>query len=514
MDKITIIGGGTSGWLTALYVRQLFPESNIVLVKSTDVGILGAGEGSVPILPGILSSLKIDENELLNEVKGTFKLGISFENWKGDGEKYIHGFDSIEVGMNINTITTKNPISIGLPSTGLPFYLLNLIHQNKSWEDRESSTAMCYNNKSPYFMFDGKLKQSVGYSYHFDARLMADYLEKVGLKRGIKIVDSKIKDFVTNESGDVIQCVTEDDVKIDTDFIFDCSGFHRLIIGKLYKTEWVSYEKHLKVNSAIPFFLEQSKEEITPYTHAVAMKYGWMWKIPLQHRYGCGYIFDKNYISADDAKKEVEELLGHEITVPRVLEFSAGRYEKVWVNNCISIGLSAGFTEPIEATSIWIQIMQLTSITRDMLLNKQEFLVKEYNDRIAHINDEILAFLYFHYVNERKDTPFWSDYLKTTEVPKSLKDRLTAWEHRLINDSDKSSKYGYNLFSTQSWLTVQHGNGVLNRDILDREISTLNLNQKINSFNINVHKNIKTVLDKSISHIDYLNKIKKNNTLI
>lgn len=514
MDKITIIGGGTSGWLTALYVRQLFPESNIVLVKSTDVGILGAGEGSVPMLPAILSSLKIDENELLNEVKGTFKLGISFENWKGDGGKYIHGFDSVEVGMNVNTITNKIPISIGLPSIGLPFYLLNLIDQNKSWEDLESSTAMCYNNKSPFFMFNGKVKQSVGYSYHFDATLMANFLEKKGVSRGIKVLDDKIKDFVTNESGDITHCITEKDIKIDTDFIFDCSGFHRLIIGKLYKTEWVSYEKHLKVNSAIPFFLEQSKEEITSYTHAVAMKYGWMWKIPLQHRYGCGYIFDKNYITADEAKKEVEEVLGHEITVPRVLEFSAGRYDKVWVNNCISIGLSSGFTEPIEATSIWIQIMQLTSLNRDMLLNRQQFLVDEYNDRIAHINDEILSFLYFHYVNERKDTPFWSDYLKTTEVPKSLKSKLTAWEHRLINDSDKSIKYGYNLFSTQSWLTVQHGNGILKREILDRELSTMNLNQKINAFNINLQKNIKTVLDSSIGHLDYLNKIKKNNTLI
>lgn len=514
MDKITIVGGGTSGWLTALYVRQLFPESNIVLVKSTDVGILGAGEGSVPMLPTILSALKIDENELLSEVKGTFKSGISFENWKGDGEKYIHGFDSIEAGLNVNTITTKNPISIGLPSTNSPYYLLNLIHQNKPWEGHESSTTICYNNKSPFFMFNGKVKQSVGYSYHFDARLMADYLEKIGLKRGIKVLDTKIKDFVTNESGDVIQCITEDDIKIDTDFIFDCSGFHRLIIGKLYKTNWISYEKYLKVNSAIPFFLEQSKEEITPYTHAVAMKYGWMWKIPLQHRYGCGYIFDKNYISSEDAKKEVEEMLGHEITVPRVLEFSAGRYEKVWVNNCISIGLSAGFTEPIEATSVWLQLIQLTALNRNMLLNKEEFLVNEYNDRISYVNDEILSFLYFHYINERKDTPFWSDYLKTTEIPESLKGRLSAWKHRLINESDKNNKYGYNLFSTQSWLTVQHGNGILDKDMLDKEVSTMNLNQKINTFNINLQKNIKTVLDNSISHIDYLNKIKKNNSLI
>jgi tryptophan halogenase len=343
---------------------------------------------------------------------------------------------------------------------------------------------------------------------------MADFLEKKGKSRGIKVLDTKVKDFITNESGDVVECLTEEGLKIKTDFIFDCSGFHRLLIGKHYKTNWVSYEKYLKVNSAIPFFLDQSTEEITPYTHAIAMKYGWVWKIPLQHRYGCGYIFDKNYISSDEAKKEVEEMLGHEITVPKVIEFSAGRYEKVWANNCISIGLSSGFTEPIEATSIWIQLMQLTSLTKDMLLNKQEFLVNEYNDRIAHINDEILSFLYFHYVNERKDTPFWRDYLKTTEVPESLKSKLSSWEHRLINDSDKNNDSGLNLFTTQSWLTVQHGNGILKRDILDREMATMNVNQKINAFNKNIENNIKTVLNTSIGHMDYLNKIKKNNSLI
>lgn len=513
MDKITIVGGGTSGWLTALYVRQLFPESDIILIKSTDVGILGAGEGSVPLLPTMLSSLKIDENELLNEVKGTFKLGISFENWKGDGDKYIHGFDSIEIGLNTNTITNKNPISIGLPSSGMPFYLLNLIQQNKSWVDNEASTTMCYNNKSPYFMFNGQIKQSVGYSYHFDAKLMADFLEKKGISRGIKVIDTIVKDFVLNESGDVVQCITENGLKLDTDFVFDCSGFHRLLIGKLYKTKWISYEKYLKVNSAIPFFLEQSNDEITPYTHAVAMKYGWMWKIPLQHRYGCGYIFDKNYITAEEAKKEVEEMLGYEINVPRVLEFSAGRYEKVWVNNCISIGLSAGFTEPIEATSVWIQIMQLMALNRDIITHRQEFLVKEYNDKVSYINDEILTFLYFHYINKRNDTPFWSDYEKTTEIPEMLKDRLKSWEHRMINDTDRNSKYGYNLFNLQSWLSVQYGNGMLNEDILNREIVPLNVNQKINAFNKNINNNIKTVLKNSIGHLEYLNKIKKNNRL-
>lgn len=507
MKNITIVGGGTSGWLTALYIRQLFPESNITLIKSTDVGILGAGEGSVPMLPTLLSSLKIDEKEFLRETKGTFKMGISFENWKGDGDRYVHGFGTMDVGLNYTTLTNKFPISIGLPSTNTPFYLLNLIHQNKSWDKFEPSTALCYSNKSPYYNMNGTIKQSVAYSYHFDARLTAEYFEKIGIKRGINVLDTKVNDFTQNENGDVIECKTEDGLTIPTDFIFDCSGFHRLLIGKLYKTNWIPYDKYLKVNSAIPFFLEQDSEKITPYTHAVAMKYGWMWKIPLQHRYGCGYIFDKNYITPEEAKKEVEEFLGHEIEVPRTLNFSAGRYEKVWVNNCISIGLSAGFTEPIEATSIWVQMIQLMALNRDIIINKQDYLVKEYNDRMNYVNDEILSFLYFHYVNTRKDTPFWSDYEKTTEVPEFLKYRLESWKHRLISDADRNNKFGYDLFNTQSWLTVQHGNGVLNREILDREMMTLEVEKKINSFNLNLEKNINTIKQYSINHKDFFNKV-------
>jgi hypothetical protein len=143
------------------------------------------------------------------------------------------------------------------------------------------------------------------------------------------VLDAKIKDFITNESGDVIECLTEEGVKIKTDFIFDCSGFHRLLIGKLYKTNWVSYEKHLKVNSAIPFFFEQSKEEITPYTHAVAMKYGWIWKIPVQGRYGCGYVFDSSMTTDEEAANEIREYLGHDFKSPKTFNFSAGAYDNI-----------------------------------------------------------------------------------------------------------------------------------------------------------------------------------------
>ena len=507
MKNISILGGGTAGWLTALYIRQLFPESNITVIKSTEVGILGAGEGSIPLLPLMLKSLKIDENELLREVNGTFKMGISFENWSGDGSKYVHGFGSYAASLNYNQITTKNPISIGLPSNGYQFYISNLINNNADWSKLEPSTALCYNNKSPYYKNkNGGLEQSLNYSYHFDAHLMAQYLEKISISRGVGVVDGNVRDFLSDESGNIKSTLFENNTKLNCDFIFDCSGFHRMIIGKYYKTKWISYEKYLKVNKAIPFFLEQDKDEITPYTHAVAMKYGWMWKIPLQSRFGCGYVFDDNYITPEDAQKEVEEMLGQKIIVPRVLDFKAGRFENVWINNCLSIGLSAGFTEPIEATSIWLQLIQLMSLDRNLIENRCESSIKEYNDKISFVNDEILAFLYFHYINKRTDTEFWSNYSNTSEIPESLKIKLKSWKHRTMNDNDKNPKYDFNAFAIQSWLTVAHGNGTLNLDILSKECEAMNLNVKIDKFNKNLENNINQIIPLSIGHKEYLEK--------
>jgi tryptophan halogenase len=507
MKNITILGGGTSGWLTALYIRQIFPESNIILVKSTDVGILGAGEGSVPTLFTFLNSLKIDEKELLKEVRGTYKMGISFENWAGDGEKYIHGFGPNSLSLNYTQITMKNPISIGLPSTGNLFYLSNLITQNSDWSKFEPSTALCYGNKSPYFKNkNGVIEQSVRYSYHFDAHLLAKYLEKIGVSRGIGVIDNNVRDFLTTENGDIKSVLFENDTKLDCDFIFDCSGFNRLIIGKHYKTKWISYEKYLKVNKAIPFSIDQDSDKITPYTHAIAMKYGWMWKIPLQHRNGCGYVFDDTYITPEEAQKEVEEMLGHKITVPRVLDFNAGRYDNVWVNNCISIGLSAGFTEPIEATSIWIQLTQLMTLDRDIIEYRNKSRIQEYNDKISYVNDDVLSFLYFHYMNKRTDTKFWSDYESRTEIPEFLKPKLDAWKYRSVNDNDVSIKYNFTAFSPQSWLTVSHGNGILNMENLKRENDNMLLDKKIKLFNDNLEKNIEYVQSTSIEHKEFIEK--------
>ena len=269
--NIIIVGGGTAGWITSLFLLSEYKDVNISVIESDTIGILGAGEGSTPLMRKFLKKCNIDENDFIKKTKSTFKLGIDFENW------------------NIHNTSYKHP-----------------------------------------FINNAK-------AYHFDARLIAEYFKEISINRGVTHINGIVKSFVQNDKKDITNLVLSDDTTIPTDFVFDCSGLHRLLIGKLYNSNWVSYSNHLKVNTAVPFFLNRDDTNMELDTKAIAMDYGWMWMIPLQHRWGCGYVFDGNMIDEKQAKVEVEIKLNRKIESPKTLKFSAGYYDNVWVNNCIAI---------------------------------------------------------------------------------------------------------------------------------------------------------------------------------
>lgn len=354
MENIVIIGGGTAGWLTALFIQKHYKNSNITVIESSKIGILGAGEGATPNLVTFLKFLDIDENEFLKRVNGTKKLGINFENWSEPGAKYIHGFNS------------------------------------SSDEPTEN------------------------YSYHFNARLLAEYLREKCIDRSITHIDDEIENLILVDNK-VGQIKLVNNLIIDVDFVFDCSGFHR-IVGKLYNAKWNSYSQHLKVNTAIPYFLPRNDTEMSTTTNAIAMKYGWMWQIPLQNRWGCGYIYDKNLISEEDAKKEVIEYIGMDVQFNKQINFDPGVYDNIWVENCLMVGLSAGFLEPLEATSIMTIILELNKFIE--CKSKDDRL--EFNKYMDSINSQNMLFIRHHYNCSRNDTPFWQLY-KNTELPEELK---------------------------------------------------------------------------------------------
>ena len=365
-----VLGGGTAGWLTALTLNKLpAHNSNVILIESDRVPSVGAGEGTTPNIVQILKYLQIPIDEFFKRTRATKKVGIDFSNWNGDGKGYDHLFAH-------NTGLTR-----------------------------------------------------LDYAFHFDSIAIITYLKEIAIQRGvIHMVDHyqscKRNQCLKNRKridGDIITHINLRDYgELEVDTLFDCSGFARLIIGKEFKTKWINTEEYLPVNSAIPFTLpqEDSVKGKDTVTRAVAMKYGWLWMIPLQSRWGCGYVHDGNLVSEEDAKKEIEEYIGKSIfgsLSARRINFKSGYYEKPYVGNVIAIGLSSGFFEPLEATSLATTIKQLFRITK----HRFDYDIEENNNFFNSVQQQILWFLTLHYMSNREDTEFWINH-KTKELPEGL----------------------------------------------------------------------------------------------
>jgi len=447
MKKIIVLGGGAAGWLTALYIKKVFNNLEIKLIESEKIGILGAGEGSTPHLVNFLNYLDIDIKDLLNKTKGTIKNGINFENWNGDGKRYFHGFASKN---QFNNFSVKNLFD----NACYIQFLNNCISQNLDLNYYTYGGILTEKNKIDL--------QNQDFSIHFDAHKIANYLKKIAISREVVHNVGEVISINNNNSGNITGIVLQDKSIHECDFIFDCSGFKRLIIGNFYKTQWKDYQKHLPMKKAVPFFLDQ-EEEIKPCTHAVAMKYGWIWKIPLQHRFGSGYIYDSDYINEEQALLEAEKKLNKKLNSPRVISFEAGRFNKFWVKNCIAVGLSAGFTEPLEATSLFLTVRQLTLLSqfKEYLFEASDKKKKNYNEIMSNSNDDILDFLYLHYLTKRNDSEFWKNFKNKTVMPEGLKEKL----YHLINgdflNTNFDLKKTYAFFELESYLFVGHGLGLI-----------------------------------------------------
>lgn len=386
MKKIIIIGGGTAGWLTALAVNKFWKNSNVTVIESSKIGILGAGEGSTPNFGMILSLLDINQKDFFKKTGATNKHGIKLINWTGDGRISKHLFTGDE-----------------------PNYLM----------------------------------QSFG--YHFDARRVSEYFKEISINRGVKYIDSEVVKI--NNTNEIIKSIelSNGDI-VELDFVFDCSGFARLITGKTHNEKWKSYSEYLLLNKSIGFFLPQTNKfdlKDKTYTEMIAMKCGWFFKIPLQHRYGCGYSFCSEYTSVEEAKKEIEDYLGHEVTLQKIFDYNPGRYERSWIGNSISIGLSYGFIEPLEATSLMSTIMQLRRLIDT---NFKEDYRDGYNMWCEEINEQNMMFVRYHYLTERLDTPFWIDAYNAP-IPKKLKNILDKNNNITIKSNEDLLK-SFDLIET------------------------------------------------------------------
>jgi tryptophan halogenase len=513
LKNIVILGGGATGWITALYAQRVMPESTITVIESEEIGILGAGEGSTPHLINFLDFVGIPVSHLVKHADATIKNGIKFTNWNNDGKDFYHGFYSLNNldfnGCNIHerasSIDSAFVTNAARGDSVNDFsYTRKVSEKNKVpflYKREFSSSA----NEDPIVKFDGLSY----FSIHFNATKLAATLRDVALARGVSRIEGIVDNIKGNDLGDIVQ-LSIGKKHVLVDFIFDCSGFARFIIGKHYKAKWKSHADKLPVNAAVPFFIPiESKESIPAYTESIAMKYGWMWKIPTKERFGCGYVYDSSLISEKDVAEEIEKYLGYEPIYPRKNKggfvFEAGYYETPWVKNCVAVGLASGFIEPLEATSIWVTIQSLEALFSniDVLAFKDERNSEDFNRKFREMSDGVVDFVYFHYMSDRDDTDFWKKFT-LENAPDYVKNLLESWEYRLPQYADFSKD---KVWGMQSWLSVGAGIKRLNIPLLSKTFDVSFAQREASSSYAEMKNRQDIIADSCVDHRKFLEEL-------
>ena len=498
--NIVVLGGGTAGWLTALLVKEFYLHHNVTVIDSEEIGILGAGEGTVPHFISVLDTIGIPVSDLIKNCKSTVKTGIRFENWNGDDKSYFHPFhgrpgvslSSCDFGDHfLNLIQTKE-IAAGESLTSIAEELTNQFKVPFSYANRIENQS-----RDPIL----RLENHASFALHFDARELAGYLRRVANGRGIKRINGKLEEVVSNTNGEISHLVLDNEIVVPVDFIFDCSGFARLLIGKHFNTPWDSYSQHLPMKAAIPFFIPHDNKNIRPETNSIAMKHGWIWQIPVQGRYGCGYVFDSDYITDEQALAEAEEHFGMKLESTKSFKFDAGMFNDTYVKNCMAVGLAQSFIEPLEATSILISCMNLLQFLKhNGVVAKGDTFRKFFNAECRKRNHEVLEFIYLHYLTKRNDSEFWRNFRERNPAPSGLAEKLELWNEVAPGEYVDSNS----VFSLSSWLHISDGLGLLNPVTFAYKMIELSIDKRIGSRYVDYLSNLDCVVKSAISHQEFI----------
>jgi tryptophan halogenase len=517
--KIIVVGGGTAGWLSALFVHKAFPTCEVTVIDSSSVDIIGVGESTTPPIINIFDFIGISIADLVKNCGATIKDSIRFTNWNGDGKYYHHGFNTFNPNADVylnSSLTMFSPNKLDWPIHKPMMTLLNL-YEGNSLDDLHLSAVASNENKIPYsFLPESERfdKASINHferhgaiALHFNARLVAEYLKSIGIQRGITHIDAIVAESALDEQGYVKSLHLKDGGKVSCDFIFDCTGFARIFVDKTYKSKFKSYKDFLPVNKAIPFFIK-NEGKTPPYTEAVSMKNGWMWKIPVEGRFGCGYVFDSNYVDDETAYKELCETIGQEPDAPRVISFTPGYHVNPWNKNVLAIGLSSGFIEPLEASSIWLTTISLALFVENIsgFINSDKDAIEEYNKEFIRATDSVLNLVHMHYHNQRNDTDFWKEFKQKNNTPDSLKLILEIINRRLPSTTEN---YLYNVFPSYSWLIVGAGNKFFDRSIIEKEYKTYNI-PTIKDKTKKYKEELKRIISNCVDHDQFLDYLRNN----
>lgn len=406
--NIIIVGGGTAGWVNALMAAKRHPYHHITVIDSSKIGVVGVGESTTGRLTDILTNHFYDFgcnlHDFMVETGSTIKYGIKHKGWTNDIDNHYIG-----------------PIDGSWSNTGVPDPLFSWGLDRLKYSDLLTTSRCGYwiAHKRSNFNIKSQSFEIASHAMHVDAHLVGKYFKKVCLQNpNATHIDSEVLKVNLNpETGNIESLLLSNGNTIHGDLFIDCSGFHKILIKEL-PNKWISYQNNLPLNSAIPFWTEYEKDE-TPEmcTTAWAQQNGWMWSIPMMDRKGNGYVFCDAYTTPEKAQQEIETKLGREVNVQKVIKFDAGRQESAWVKNCITIGLSTAFLEPLEATSIHSTIVQGQTLVFEFIKPTIEETLNEgcrniFNARMRNMYDDVKDFLVMHYMGGRDDSEFWK-YIKT-----------------------------------------------------------------------------------------------------
>lgn len=448
IKRVVIVGGGTAGWMTAAALSKALPLDvyELVLIESDSISTVGVGEATIPAIVRFNSKLGINESEFLRRTSGTFKLGIEFQNWGDIGESYMHPFGWY--GGNLGP---------------LPFHNYWLKYHQMGFSDtieEYSITAQLASRQK--FMRPTKTPNSplsqITYAYHFDAGSYATLLREFSENNGVQRIEGVIGDVVLDEhSGYITAVKVDNECVIRGDLFIDCTGFRSLLIGDALQVPYDDWSDLLPCNKAVTVQTGNVSDP-RPYTQSIAHPVGWQWRIPLQHRTGNGYVYCDKYISDEEATEVLlDNVEGEPLSEVRQISFQTGRREKAWHKNCVAIGLSSGFIEPLESTSIYLIESHIAKLI-DLFPYKEigSLEVDKFNLLLEEEIFNIRDFIALHYhVTNRRDTPFWN-YCRAMGIPGSLKEKLSLYQ-----SSGRIFKDRNDLFDEVSWFAVMHGQGLV-----------------------------------------------------
>jgi tryptophan 7-halogenase len=480
--RVVIVGGGTAGWMSAACIRRrLEPKDyTVTLIESDEIGTVGVGEATLPHIKIFNDMLGIDEAHFMRATRATFKLGIQFRDWDQPGDCYIHPFGAF--GEPWGGVEFQHHWLRG-QKEGLPRYSL---------EDFSYSVVAARSNAFEFPNEDSKsIRSTYSYAYHFDAGLYAAYLRSWAIQRGVRRIEGQVCDISRHPTGDVKELTLKSGERVAGDLFIDCSGFRSLLLGSVMGVAWQDWTHWLPCDRALAVPCNRVGA-LTPYTRSTARPAGWIWRIPLQHRTGNGYIFSSRFINEADARDTLlSSLDGSPQGEPRLLRFSPGRRERAWSGNCVAIGLASGFLEPLESTSIYLIQAAVTDLVnlmpRPRSAGVDARLINEFNRLNEMQYERIRDFLILHYTaNRREGEPLW-DHARSMPLPDSLVHKLQLFRSRAALPNHQ-----YGLFARDSWLAVLVGQGIAatGYDRLADAVPLSTLDERLGEFRNRIQSNV------------------------